>query len=208
MGNATSKLVPALVAIALLAGAWFYVRAYTGLRPQPQSATVLPSPMQLPDFTMLDQDARPFTRASLEDSWNLLFFGFTNCPDVCPATLQRLTAARSRMLAAGLAESEVPGIVLISVDPERDSPDVLKSYVANFGENIVGLTGSASELEKLTKQLGIFHAKSAGHHGGYNVDHSSAVLLVNTDAQFHALFSAPYSVDDLVHDLPLILASD
>jgi protein SCO1/2 len=164
--------------------------------------------MELPDFTLLDQDAKPFTAVSLADSWNLLFFGFTNCPDVCPATLQRLTAARSRLLAAGLAESEVPGIILISVDPERDSPDVMKSYVANFGENIVGLTGDASELEKLTKRLGIFHAKSAGHHGGYNVDHSSAVLLTNTDGQFHALFSAPYTVDDLVHDLPLILASD
>jgi protein SCO1 len=127
---------------------------------------------------------------------------------VCPATLQRLTVARSRLIAAGQAESEVPGIVLISVDPERDSPEVLKSYVANFGEHIVGLTGSASELEKLTKRLGIFHAKSAGHPGGYNVDHTSAVLLINTDAQFHALFSAPYTVDDLVHDLPLILASD
>ena len=208
MSNATSKLVPALVAIALLAGAWIFIRAYTGPRPQPQSATVLPSPMELPDFTLLDQDAKPFTAVSLEDSWNLLFFGFTNCPDVCPVTLQRLTAARSRLLAAGLAESEVPGIILISVDPERDSPDVLKSYVANFGENIVGLTGDASELEKLTKRLGIFHAKSAGHHGGYNVDHSSAVLLINTDGQFHALFSAPYTIDDLVHDLPLILASD
>ena len=208
MSNATSKLVPALVAIALLAGAWIFIRAYTGPRPQPQSATVLPSPMELPDFTLLDQDAKPFTAVSLEDSWNLLFFGFTNCPDVCPTTLQRLTAARSRLLAAGLAESELPGIVLISVDPERDSPDVLKSYVANFGENIVGLTGDASELEKLTKRLGIFHAKSAGHHGGYNVDHSSAVLLINTDAQFHALFSAPFTIDDLVHDLPLILASD
>jgi protein SCO1/2 len=208
MSNATSKLVPALVAIALLAGAWIFIRAYTGPRPQPQSATVLPSPMELPDFSMLDQDARPFTRASLEDSWNLLFFGFTNCPDVCPATLQRLTAARSRLLATGLAESELPGIILISVDPERDSPEILKSYVANFGENIVGLAGNASELEKLTKRLGIFHAKSAGPHGGYNVDHSSAVLLINTDAQFHALFSPPYTVDDLVHDLPLILASD
>ena len=164
--------------------------------------------MELPDFTLLDQDAKPFTTVSLEDSWNLLFFGFTNCPDVCPATLQRLTTARSRLLTAGLAESEVPGIILISVDPERDSPDVLKSYVANFGENIVGLTGDASELEKLTKRLGIFHAKSAEHHEGYNVDHSSAVLLINTDAQFHALFSAPYTIDDLVRDLPLILASD
>ena len=112
------------------------------------------------------------------------------------------------MAAAGLAESELPGIILISVDPERDTPEVLKTYVANFGENIVGLTGDNSELEKLTKQLGIFHAKSSVHHGGYNVDHTSAVLLINPDAQFQALFSAPYTVDDLVHDLPLILASD
>ena len=206
MSNATSKFVPALVAIALLAGAWFFMRAYMAPGPQPQSATILPSPMELPEFTMLDQDARPFTRASLEGSWNLLFFGFTNCPDVCPATLQRLTAARDRMPASGLAKW--PGIVLVSVDPARDTPEVLKSYVANFGENIVGLTGDTSELEKLTRRLGIFHEKSSAHHGGYNVDHTSAVLLINPDAQFHALFSNPYSVDDLVHDLPLILASN
>ena len=208
MSNATSKLAAALVAIVLVVGIWFLMRAAMAPDPQLQSATVLPSPMELPDFTMLDQDAKPFTTVSLEGSWNLLFFGFSHCPDVCPATLQQLTVARSRMLAAGRAESEVPGIVLISVDPERDSPDVLKSYIANFGENIVGLTGSASELEKLAKPLGIFHAKSAGHHEGYNVDHTSAVLLINTDAQFHALFSAPYTVGDLVHDLPLIMASD
>ncbi len=206
MSNATSKFVPALVAIVLVAGAWFFMRVYLAPDPQPQSAMILPSPIELPSFTMLDQDARPFTRASLEDSWNLLFFGFTNCPDVCPVTIQRLTAARGRMLASGLAESELPGIVLISVDPERDRPEVLKSYVANFGDNIVGLTGDMSELEKLTKQLSIFHAKSSAHHGGYNVDHTSAVLLINPDAQFHALFSNPYTVDDLAHDLPLILA--
>jgi len=208
MSNATSKLVPALVAIVLVASAWFFMRAYMAPGPQPQSATILPSPMVLPEFTMLDQDARPFTRASLEDGWNLLFFGFTNCPDVCPTTLQRLTAARGRMLASGFAESVLPGIVLISVDPERDTPEVMKSYVANFGENIVGLTGDMSELEKLTRQMGIFHAKSSAHQDGYNVDHTSAVLLINPDAQFHALFSNPYTVDDLAHDLPLILASN
>ena len=85
MSNATSKFMSALVAIALVAGAWFLVRETMAPGAQPQSATVLPSPMELPDFTMLDQDARSFTRASLEGSWNLLFFGFTNCPDVCPA---------------------------------------------------------------------------------------------------------------------------
>lgn len=205
MSNATSKLVPALAAIVLIGGAWFLIRAYMGPGAQPQSATVLPSPMALPDFTMLDQDARRFTRESLEGSWNLLFFGFTNCADICPATMQRLAAARDRMAAEG--RSELPGILLISVDPERDRPEVLKSYVANFGEHIVGLTGDMTELEKLTSKIGIFHAKSSAHHDGYNVDHSSAVLVINPKAQFHALFTTPYTVDDLANDLPLILAS-
>jgi protein SCO1/2 len=205
MSNATSKLISALAAVLLNIGAGFLIPACMGPAAQPQSATILPSPMSLPDFAMLDQDARPFTRESLEGAWTLLFFGFTNCPDVCPATMQRLAAARDRMAAGG--QRELPGILLISVDPERDSPDVLKTYVANFGDDIFGLTGDKSELQKLTKPLGIFHAKSSAHHGGYNVDHSSAVLVINPNAQFHALFSAPYTIDDLVHDLPLIMAS-
>jgi protein SCO1/2 len=205
MSNATSKLISALAAVLLNIGAGFLIPACMGPAAQPQSATILPSPMSLPDFAMLDQDARPFTRESLEGAWTLLFFGFTNCPDVCPATMQRLAAARDRMAAGG--QRELPGILLISVDPERDSPDVLKTYVANFGDDIFGLTGDMSELQKLTKPLGIFHAKSSAHHGGYNVDHSSAVLVINPNAQFHALFSAPYTIDDLVHDLPLIMAS-
>lgn len=208
MSNATSKLVSALVAIALVGAAWFFVRATMVPGAQPRSANILPSPMELPDFTLLDQDVRPFTRESLEDSWNLLFFGFTNCPDICPATMQKLAAAREKLAVGGLPKSEQPGIVLISVDPERDKPEILKSYVANFGENIVGLTGDMAELQKLTKRLGIFHAKSSAHPGGYDVDHTSAILVVNPDARFHALFSAPYSVDELVHDLPLILTSE
>ncbi len=208
MSNATSKLVLALVVVALVGGAWFFVRAYIGPGAQPQYATVLPSPMDLPDFTLVDQEANSFTRESLKDSWNLLFFGFTNCPDTCPATMQQLVATRDRIAARGLAESNLPRIVLISVDPMRDKPVVLKSYVANFGEDIIGLTGDMSELQKLTKQLGIFHAKSSVHQGGYNVDHTSAVLVINPNAQLHALFSAPYSVDELAHDLPLLLASE
>ncbi len=207
MSNATSKLVLALVAVALVGGGWFFMRAYMNPGAQPQFATVLPSPKELPDFTLIDQEGESFSRASLKDNWNLLFFGFSNCPDICPTTLQLLAAARERMAAGGLPESDLPGIILVSVDPERDKPEVLKSYVANFGENIVGLTGDMSELQKLTKQLGIFHAKSSVHHGGYDVDHTSAILVINPNAQFQALFSAPYSVEDLAHDLPLILAS-
>ncbi len=207
MSNATSKPVSVLVAIVLLGGAWFFMRATMNPGAQPQFATVLSSPMELPDFTLIDMEGETFTRESLEDNWNLLFFGFTHCPDICPATLQLLSAARERLAVEGLPESELPGIVLVSVDPERDKPEVLKSYVANFGRNIIGLTGDLSEIQKLTGRLGIFHAKSSAHHGGYNVDHTSAVIVINPNAHFHALFSAPYSVDDLAHDLPLILAA-
>ena len=207
MSNATSKLVSVLVAIVLVGGAWFFMRATMNPGAQPQFATVLSSPMELPDFTLIDMEGGTFTRESLEDNWNLLFFGFTHCPDICPATLQLLSAARERLAVEGLPESELPGIVLVSVDPDRDKPEVLKSYVANFGRNIVGLTGDLSEIQKLTRRLGIFHAKSSAHHGGYNVDHTSAVLVINPNAHFHALFSAPFSVDDLAHDLPLILAA-
>ncbi len=202
MTNATSKLVSLLVAIALLGSVWFIMRA--PMNRSARSATVLPAPMELPEFTLIDHNAEPFTRESLMGKWNLLFFGFTNCPDICPATLQLLAAARDRIAVED--RPDWPRIVLVSVDPQRDKPEVLKSYVANFGQNIVGLTGELQELQKLTKRLGIFHAKSSAHHDGYNVDHTSAVLVISPDAHFHALFSAPFSVDDLTHDLPLILA--
>ena len=167
-----------LIAIALIGGAWFFMRAYTGPVAQPEYATVLPSPMVLPDFTLNDQNGSTFTRESLKGSWSLLFFGFTHCPDVCPATMQNLAVARKKLAAQGRPAASLPKIILISVDPERDDAEVLKSYVSNFGQDIVGLTGDLSELQKLTKRLGIYFAKSPADDGGYNVDHSAAVLVV------------------------------
>jgi protein SCO1/2 len=207
MNNATSKFVSVLIVVALFGGTWFFIRGSTGSIAQPQHATILPSAMALPDFTLLDQDGRTFTRESLNGNWSLLFFGFTNCPDICPTTMQALSIAREKMAAGGLAASSLPGILFLSVDPGRDSPEILKSYVSYFGEGISGLTGDMSELRKLTKVLGIYFEKTSAEGGTYNVDHTAAVIVVNPNTEFHALFSAPISVDELVHDLPLILAS-
>ncbi|MFQ5982322.1 MAG: SCO family protein [Woeseiaceae bacterium] len=181
------------------------MRAYTGSIERPGYATVLPSPMLLPDFTLNDQHGGTFTRESLKGNWSLLFFGFTHCPDICPATMQTLAVARAGLVDEGAAI--VPDILLISVDPERDSAEVLKSYVAYFGEGIIGLTGEVAELKKLAARLGIFFQKSPADNGAYSVDHSAAVLVVNPDAALAALFGAPHSVDAFAHDLPLILAS-
>lgn len=171
----------------------------------PAYATVLPEPLSLPEFSLLDQSGREFSRETLKGRWSVMFFGFTHCPDICPATLQQLSLARSQLLQSGL--QEFPQIILVSVDPERDSADVLQNYTRIFGADITGVTGSIDELKKLTSAIGIYFEKSAQNGENYSVDHSAVVLLIDDNAEFHALFSAPHSVDQFVNDIPLIAGS-
>lgn len=169
----------------------------------PRVATVLPSPQPLPEFALIDDQGSEQTRAMFEGGWHLLFFGFTYCPDVCPTTLATLSAAVSE-----LEETEpgsAPGIVLVSVDPDRDTPEKLAEYVAYFGPSNAGLTGSEDAIRALTEPLGIYFSKVDIPDGDYTVDHSAAVLLINPEGQFHALFSGPHRAEDYVHDLPLIM---
>lgn len=166
-----------------------------------QHATVLPEPMPLPDFSLLDQTAATFDRNAFRGHWSVVFFGFTHCPDICPATLQQLALARNAVRTGNTGE--FPQIVFVSVDPDRDTVDVLASYVGHFGDDVTGVSGDIVELRKLTSAIGIYFEKtSAGEN--YNVDHSAVVLVINPDAEFHALFSAPHAVDHFTHDLPLI----
>lgn len=186
---------------AFSGGAILLYLALYGGRAEPQYATVLPEPMPLPEFTMTRHDGNAFGRNDLSGKWHVVFFGFTNCPDICPATLQQLAIASNRAADAGDA---FPGIVLVSVDPERDTPEALAAYVGNFGAGITGLTGDEAELQRLTKALGIFYGKSGDLDGNYSVDHSAAVLLINENAEWHAVFSAPHNIDNFVQDMPLL----
>ena len=170
----------------------------------PEFATIWPEPRPLPDFSLLDQDGNPVGADFFRGQWSLVFFGFTFCPDICPATLQQLALAQKSLDSAG---EYVPGIVLVSVDPERDTPDAVKRYVGNFGENARALTGDIAELELLTQAAGVYFANSPLENGSYTVDHSTVVLLVNPKSAIHASFSAPHRVEDFVADLPRILGS-
>ena len=198
-------LVFGLVIVAFAGGTLFMTLAFQGPRDQPLHAMVLPQSRALPQFSLLDQNGSEFNTESLRDRWSLLFFGFTHCPDICPATLTQLAIARGRVLDGG--ESAFPNIVLISVDPERDTPEVLAEYTGHFGDGITGVTGSIDELRKLTSVLGIFFEKSVGESGNYSVDHSAVVIVINKNAEFHALFSAPHTIDHFVTDIPLITES-
>jgi protein SCO1/2 len=196
-------IVAIILAVALAAGILVATRLQSPA--ELKTAFVLPAPMPLPEFSLVDQAGDTVTGDRFRDSWSLVFFGFTHCPDICPTTLQILAAAKRELAAAG--SDPLPRIVLVSVDPERDTPELIGAYVNYFGDDNLGVTGNMKELRKLTSGLGIFFEKQPGNGDDYGVDHSVAVLLINPDAEFHALFSGPHVIDNFVHDLPLIMAA-
>lgn len=190
-----------LLGIALAAG--IFVAARVSTPDEPDSAFMLPSPSQLPAFSLLDQFGSKIDASVFRGQWDLVFFGFTNCPDICPTTLQILASARRELSESG--RTELPRIVLVSVDPEQDTPEALAQYVAYFGSDNLGITGDLAQIEALTKSLGIYFAKVPVDDGTYTVDHSAAVLLLDRNGDFTGLFSGPHTVESFVNDLPLIM---
>ena len=197
-------IIAILLAAALAAGVFVALRVQAPPA-EPRSALVLPAPQAVPQFSLLDQGGTAVDNGVFEGQWDLVFFGFTHCPDVCPTTLQVLAAARDELAARG--QEPLPRIVLVSVDPERDTPEVMGQYVDYFGGGNLGLTGTLEQTQALASGLGVFFEKQPETEDGYVVDHSAAVLLIDPDGGFHALFSGPHVVDNYVHDLPLILSS-
>lgn len=197
-----NSIVAAVLIVALAAGIFVATR----LQQPPvelRAALLIPAPTPLPEFSLLDQFGETVDRATFRGHWNLVFFGFTHCPDICPVTLQVLAAARDSLRAAG--QRPLPRIVLVSVDPERDTPELMGNYVNYFGDGNLGVTGTLEELTRLTSALGIYFQKQPGDGENYAVDHSAAVLLIDPDGNFHALFSGPHVADNYVHDLPVIM---
>jgi protein SCO1/2 len=194
--------VAAVAAAAIVTGTWLSFKVASPPA-APQVATVLPAGNELPEFSLLDQSGAAIGRDVFQGQWDLVFFGFTHCPDICPMTLQVLADARNQLAAASF--SPLPRIVLVSVDPERDTPENLAKYVDYFGEGNLGITGDLEEIRKLTNGLGIWFEKS-GDGEDYSVDHAAAVLVIDPKGQFRALFSAPHKADNYVHDLPIIVS--
>ena len=201
MQRLTRLLVLFFLSLALAGGAFFVYLAFEGPSGSPEFATLLPAPRALPPLSLVDDSGAEFTREDFEGAWHLVFFGFTHCPDICPATLQQLAIARDRVTTDGGA---FPEIILVSVDPERDTPDVLAAYVGNFGKGVRGVTGSLEGVRELTSALGIYFAKGEESDTGYSVDHSTAVLVIDPLGNWHSLFGSPHTVERFVADVPVL----
>ena len=202
--NPRQFIIAIALGLALAAGTFVALRMQAPS--EPESALILPAPNPVPEFSLLDQDGMPIDQTVFEGQWDLVFFGFTHCPDICPTTLQVLAAAKAALQEKG--RSPLPRIVLVSVDPERDSPEVLKQYVDYFGPGNLGITGTLDEITKLTSGLGIYFEKHVSDDEDYAVDHSAAVLVINPDGGFEALFSGPHAVENYIHDLPIVMGGN
>jgi len=159
----------------------------------------------LPDFELVDHNEQVVDRTTLSGKWSLMFFGYTHCPDICPATLQTLSDLANAIEDPDVAEAV--RIYFISVDPERDNAETLASYVTYFNPGFTGATAVIEKLTLLTGALGIAHdiRNKTGDNPAYDVDHSSAIVLINPQAEFAGLFSAPHDPLAMARDLTRIV---
>lgn len=163
-----------------------------------KSATLLQEPLALPPVALVDAAGMPADLEAFRGKFSLLFFGFTNCPDVCPLTLKVLADARAQL--AGRYPSAVPQVVFVSVDPSRDTPERIAAYLRNFDGAFVGLTAADSRLAPLLKALGVTVQKH--QHGGedYTVVHNSTVYVIGPNAELIATSSGPHEAATIAAD--------
>jgi protein SCO1/2 len=142
-------------------------------------------------FSLIDQDGRRVTEKDFLGKYMLVFFGYTYCPDICPTELQVMSAALDQM---GPEAGRIQPI-FVSIDPARDTPEVLKAYVANFGPLLIGLTGSPEEVAAIAKAYRAYYAKAGNGSTAtdYLMDHSSIIYLMGPDGRF--VKHMPYTTD-------------
>lgn len=131
-------------------------------------------------FNLVDQTREPVSERDLKGKPAVVFFGFTFCPEVCPTTLASLTALMGRLGS----EADRFNVFFISVDPERDKPEELKNYLSSFDPRIHGLTGAPEQIAKLAQSLGAFYKRVPIEGGGYTMDHTATVFLVDAEGRF------------------------
>ena len=171
-----------------------------------EHATLYSEPPALPAFALVDTAGARFGPERLRGQWTFLFFGFVNCPDVCPTTLAMLADLRRRI--AKESTRDVPQVVLVSVDPGRDTPPLLGQYVAHFDPSFTGVTGSAAAIENLTRALGVAVIIGApAADGSYSVDHTAAIFLVDPEGRVAALFNTPHEAATIARDYHRIVAT-
>jgi protein SCO1/2 len=186
-------------ACAALLGFWV-ARQVDSSAPQLASGTWFPTARPIGALALTAHTGRAFGAADLAGHPTLVFFGFTHCPDVCPTTLVKLAQVKKSRALPDLR------VLFVSVDPQRDTPAVLASYVHAFDPDFIGATGDAAEIARLVQRFGVAVARVALPGGDYTMDHSAAVFLLDRRGEIVAVFTPPFEVAPLAADLRRVAA--
>ena len=173
-------------------------------------AVMYERPVSLSSFSLVDQYGERFDTSRLKDTWSLFFFGFTHCPDICPLTLTELSQFYRALEQSG--EYQDTQVVMVSVDPQRDTAEELADYMGSFHPDFIGLNGDFGEISKLAKELYIAHSTPPGmvaadphaaHTGSvdagedYVIEHSGNILVINPEGLYQGFFDTAIQDDEI-----------
>jgi protein SCO1/2 len=153
-------------------------------------------------FRLVDQNGNTVTDADLKGKWSLVYFGYTHCPDACPTALNDIAIALDQLGP----KREAVRAVFITVDPERDTPEVLKEYVTSFDAPILALSGSPEEIARAAKAYRVYYAKHPEPGGDYSMDHSSVIYVMDPEGRFTASFTHQSTPEEIAERLKKLLA--
>ncbi|MCB0109219.1 MAG: SCO family protein [Caldilineaceae bacterium] len=174
------------------------------LPPHEFAGTLLSAPHPAPDIALMSADG-PVQLSDFRGKWTFLYFGYTFCPDACPLTLSKLTNVHQQLDDA----ADQMQVVMVSVDPERDSPEILDTYVHYFDESFVGITGSKADIDALGEPFGIYYEKGEGSAAtGYLVIHSTRFYLIDPDGNARVAYPHETTDEQVLSDLQYLLRTE
>lgn len=199
--NRSTGIRNTVIILLLIVSAVIGLIVYKFTRPQildqmelrARDAILFDKPRRFSDFELVDHRGQPFRREQLQGKWSLLYFGFTECPDICPMTLIDLTHLMSALPEDIAANTQV---ILVSLDPARDTPEKLAEYMPNFHKEFIGVTGDFLTLRRFANELNVAFAKVT-QGDSYTVDHSGNIVLINPRGDYHAFFKPPFDSEKL-----------
>mgnify|MGYP001113810123 FL=1 len=159
-------------------------------------------PRQLSGFHLISDQNMNFAIDDFKGKWSILFFGFTFCPDICPLTMKQLSNVREELKD----KANRINFYLVSIDPDRDSPENLRTYLDNFDEEFIGLTGEIDKIYKFSTQVNApFFPVVNSNEENYTVDHSGSLVLINPEGNYAGFFRAPHDQNKIIKALDSLL---
>ncbi|MDA9982478.1 SCO family protein [Gammaproteobacteria bacterium] len=176
--------------------------------PQELAGVLRPAPRPLQPFVFKDQTGKLFTQAELEGKWSFLFFGYTYCPDICPTTLTVLTSMIDSLEIQSASTEDVQ-VVFVSVDPQRDKPEILEKYLSYFHDDFIGITAGQEETRVFADQFGaMFFKEQNMGPDNYLMAHTSSIFLVGPGVEVVASFSPPHDPGTIASQFQAIRGLD